>query len=152
MMRPDPVQLRRHAAEACEVGACSEAVAVAARTLLTALERAPSMEIALIDVFASLMESISDTYFGRPWTDDHEFSVYARLIDDRRAWGYGSEEEIEPLRWLRDTSCSWYDGKRLRDIEDWEADYEAWAAGQEAMVRRRTPGALNPPAFPGGRP
>lgn len=148
MRLPDPAALRQRAAEACESGAMSPAVERAACKLLAALDRAPSLEIALLDVFAEMMEAISETYFGQSWANEHEYSLFARLRDDRRAWGYGAEDEIGPLRWLHEVSGTWYDGKRLRAGEDWEAAYEDWAGGQEAMVRRQTPGALTPPPFP----
>jgi len=127
-----------------EAAASSDTGGRAPADLLAALDSAPSPEIALLDTFAALMERIANTYFNQPWNEEHQFNVFARLTNDSRAWGYGSDDEVEPLRWLWQTTGLWFDGTRLRGSGEWLAEFEVWAEGQRQLVRRMTPGALNP--------
>lgn len=131
------------------------------RTLVAALEMAEAagnadgaqaaVDDALERLFEERMAAISQSYFGEHWTAENAYSIWARLTDDTRAWGYGSESEIAPLRWLVDVSGRWFDGQRLLTLTEWSECYDRWAAGQEALVRRVTPGALSPEAFPPSR-
>ena len=128
------------------------------RTLLAAIEMteaagsAESARAIIDDVLERLYEermaAISESYFGDHWTAENAFSIWARLTDDKRAWGYGGEQEIAPLRWLLDVSQCWFDGQRMVPLDEWSACYEAWAGQQEALVRRMTPGALSPGLLP----
>jgi hypothetical protein len=106
---------------------------------------------ALERLFEERMAAISESYFGDHWTAENAFSLWARLTDDRRAWGYGGEQEIAPLRWLVAVAQCWFDGQRLVPLSEWCACYEQWAGEQEALVRRMTPGALEPGLFPPSR-
>lgn len=139
--------------EACVgvlAGARDDAAAVAgAQALLAALDAdACDGERAVQVVLESLLESISRNYFAQDWAAEHEFSVWARLTDDSRAWGYGSEEELGPLRWLVELTGCWFDGKELVPVAEWRPRFEAWANEQLKLVRRMTPGALDPSPFP----
>ncbi len=117
----------------------------AAEALLRALEVNPLDPAAAVrSVLASLLGAMSRSYFAQDWAAEHEFSVWARLTDDRRAWGYGSEDEIAPLRWLVDLSGRWFDGKEMLTVEEWRPRFEAWAETQHGMVRQVTPGAIKP--------
>ena len=58
------------------------------------------------------------------------------------------EEEIGPLRWLVGLTGCWFDGQELVSIEEWRPRFEEWADAQYRLVRRMTPGALNPMPFP----
>jgi len=128
------------------------------RTLLAALEMAraarnagdaqAAVDDALERLFEERMAAISESYFGEHWTAENAYSIWARLTDDTRAWGYGSGPEIAPLRWLVEVSGCWFDGQRLVPLDEWSGCYEQWAAQQEALVRRMTPGALDPGLFP----
>jgi hypothetical protein len=131
------------------------------RALLAALEMAETassegraqaiVDEALERLFEERMAAISESYFGEHWTAENAYSIWARLTDDTRAWGYGSEQEIAPLRWLVEVSRCWFDGQRLLPLDEWRECYERWAAQQEALVRRMTPGALDPGLFPSSR-
>ena len=128
------------------------------RTLLAAIEMteaagsAESARAIIDDVLERLYEermaAISESYFGDHWTAENAFSIWARLTDDKRAWGYGGEQEIAPLRWLVGVSHCWFDGQRMVPLDEWAACYEQWAAQQESLVRRMTPGALGPGLLP----
>ncbi|HJP40526.1 MAG TPA: hypothetical protein QGF35_02320 [Dehalococcoidia bacterium] len=120
----------------------------AAAVLLEELGKTREVSEALASTFARLMVPISDSYFGRAWADEHQFCLYARLVEDHRAWGYGSDEEMKPLRWLREVTGCWYDGEKIRKLDEWELEYDGWAEGQAALVRRIRPGALRPDQFP----
>lgn len=133
-------RLRELAEEAAAAGRGGAAPAA----LRAALETAPSASIALLDTFAGFMERIAETYFDQPWNEEHQFNVFARLTDDGRGWGYGSEDEIAPLRWLWEQTGRWFDGSRLRTRDDWLPEFGAWADGQRQLVERMTPGALTP--------
>ncbi len=127
------------------------------RTLLAALDLADTagnddqacaiVDEALERLFEECMAAISESYFGEHWTAENAYSIWARLTDDTRAWGYGSEREIAPLRWLADQSSCWFDGQRLVPLDEWGDRYEQWAGQQEALVRRMTPAALDPDRF-----
>ena len=147
----DPsVETLREAAEAAIGASARDDLAVsAARALIAALDAHPGDAAAAVrDALESLLGATSRNYFAQDWAAEHEFSVWARLTDDRRAWGYGSEEEIAPLRWLVELTGRWFDGHRLVTLDEWRPRFEAWAEMQHAMVRRVTPGALNPTPFP----
>jgi hypothetical protein len=128
------------------------------RTLLAAIEMAEAagneadaraiIGDALERLYEERMAAISESYFGDHWTAENAFSIWARLTDDKRAWGYGGEQEIAPLRWLVGVSDCWFDGQRMVPLDEWRACYEQWAAQQEALVRRMTPGALGPGLLP----
>lgn len=100
--------------------------------------------------FVELLEAMSQSYFGQEWAAEHEFSTWARLTDDRRAWGYGSEEELAPIRWLVERTGCWFDGRELVAVDQWRPRFEEWAETQAALVRRMTPGALENNAFERG--
>lgn len=117
----------------------------AAQALLRALDVNPlDPAAAARSVLASLLGAMSRSYFAQDWAAEHEYSVWARLTDDRRAWGYGSEEEIAPLRWLVDLTGRWFDGKQMLAVDEWRPRFEAWAETQHGMVRQVTPGAIKP--------
>jgi len=147
----DPgVEALREAAEAA-IGSADrdDLVVSAARALVASLEARPGDAAAAVrDVLELLLAATSRNYFAQDWAAEHEFSVWARLTDDPRAWGYGSEEEIAPLRWLVELTGRWFDGQRLVTLDEWRPRFEAWAEMQHTMVRRVTPGALNPNPFP----
>ncbi len=126
------------------------ALADVAGELLAALAAAPGrVDSAVSSVFEVFLTEISQNYFGQRWADEHEYSVWARLTDDPRAWGYGSDDEISPLRWLVEVTSRWFDGRTLLSLEEWLPRFEAWADDRASLVRRTTPGALDPAAFPG---
>lgn len=128
-----------------EAGRAASAGNPAAAALLRALAMNPLDPAAAVrSVLASLLGAMSRSYFAQDWAAEHEFSVWARLTDDRRAWGYGSDEEIAPLRWLVDLTGRWFDGKEMATVEEWRPRFEAWAETQHGMVRQVTPGALKP--------
>lgn len=103
-----------------------------------------SAEGILGGLLAESLAAISQNYFAQDWAAEHEYSVWARLNDDPRAWGYGSDEELAPVRWLVDRADCWFDGKELLPLHAWIPRFEAWANEQRAMVKRVTPGALAP--------
>lgn len=133
--------------EAASAAKDDKLVGPAARLLLAGLEATGDAREAASTALACLLEAVSQNYFAQPWAAEHEYSVWARLTDDARAWGYGSEEEIEPLRWLTGLTGFWFDGQQLLTAEEWRPRFEAWAEGQRDLVRRMTPGALNPEPF-----
>lgn len=134
--------------EAAEGAKGDETVAPAVVRLLAALDSNPgdSEEAARV-ALAALLEVVSQNYFAQPWAPELEFSVWARLTDDPRAWGYGSEEEIAPLRWLTALTGHWYDGIKLLPTAEWQERFDSWAEGQRDIVRRVMPGALSPEPF-----
>ena len=149
MSDPRSETLRAAAAAMLSESADNDLARPAARALLAALDANPGDAVAAVrDVLESLLAATSRNYFAQDWAAEHEFSVWARLTDDRRAWGYGSEEEIAPLRWLVALTGRWFDGHTLLTLEEWRPRFEGWAEMQHAMVRRVTPGALNPNPFP----
>lgn len=139
-------ELDRARLEDAANAACEDGARAAAGALLEALDGAPCGEDAVRATFATLLGAISQNYFGQEWAAEHEFSVWARLTDDPRAWGYGSEDELAGLRWLVDLTDRWFDGKELLPVHAWLPRFEAWANEQRAMVKRVTPGALDPDA------
>jgi hypothetical protein len=90
------------------------------------------------------MTAVAMEYFGQPWAPENEYSIWARISNDPRAWGYGSAAELEPLDWLADATGYWYDGNAPLPLAAWLPRYEQWAEGQAALVRAHTPGALQP--------
>jgi hypothetical protein len=127
------------------------------RTLLAAVEMADAagveragriFEDALERLFEERMSAISQSYFGEYWAEENAYSIWARLTNDPRAWGYGSENELGPLRWLVSLVDCWFDGQQLVAGEEWRERYERWACQQESLVRRMTPGALGGESFP----
>ncbi len=117
----------------------------AAQALLAALNAAAGdAEAAVRSTLATLLAAVSRNYFAQDWAAEHEYSVWARLTDDPRAWGYGSEEEIAPLRWLVELAGRWFDGREMITVQAWQPRFEAWAETQHGMVRQVTPGALKP--------
>jgi len=126
-----------------QISACA-----AAQALLDELEHNTDPQAAVRRVFASLMTATSQDYFAQDWAPGHEFFVWARLADDRRAWGYGNQNEIAALRWLVDATGCWFDGNQLLTLEQWRPRFEEWAEMQYRLVRRMTPGALEDNPFP----
>jgi len=104
----------------------------------------------LAGLFRSRMSAISREYFGSEWAPENEYSIWARLTNEARAWGYGGDAEIAPLRWLAEATGCWFNGQEILAFADWQPAYEQWAEQQVSLVRRMTPGALQPPAFPPG--
>ena len=149
MGKIDIQALREAATRAVEDAGSDAWAGLAAKAVLAALDAgAPDGELAVRTELAALLTAISKNYFAQDWAAEHEFSVWARLTDDPRAWGYGSEEEIGPLRWLVDHTGCWFDGKDLVRLDEWRPRFEAWANEQLKLVRRMTPGALDPSPFP----
>ncbi|MCL4231220.1 MAG: hypothetical protein KJ053_06540 [Dehalococcoidia bacterium] len=135
----EPSRLREQASQGAAGGNA------AAEALLGALNAsAGDPETAVRSVLASLLRQMSRNYFAQDWAAEHEYSVWARLVDDPRAWGYGSEEEVAPLRWLVEITGRWFDGTEMLTVEAWQPRFEAWAETQHGMVRQVTPGALKP--------
>ncbi len=141
--------LQTAAEAAIDASGGSDLAVPAARALLAAIDAHPDDPgAAVCDVLRSLLAATSRNYFAQDWAADHEFSVWARLTDDHRAWGYGSEEEVAPLRWIVELADCWFDGRQLITADQWRPRFEAWAEMQHSMVRRVTPGALNASPFP----
>jgi hypothetical protein len=141
--------LREAAMREVERGGPDASADAGARAMLAWLDAdASDGERAVRDALESLLKAISQNYFAQDWAAEHEFSVWARLTDDGRAWGYGSADEIGPLRWLVELTGCWFDGHRLVTIDEWRPRFDAWADEQLKLVRRMTPGALDPSPFP----
>lgn len=156
----DIAAVRRRVAQTLATSSTCDTVVAIARGLLRAIQEAEAVnpqdaaeafEQALKEQFHARMSAISKSYFGEPWAVETAYGVWGRLNDDPRVWGYGSEDEITPLRWLAGATDCWYDGKDLLPVAAWEIRYEPWAEQQLNLVRRTTPGALNPEPFPPSR-